>query len=149
LAVCYDSSLNYEVLLANQRIDGTYLFSVPGSVYWIAARYNIPILTIVLNNNGWNAPRKSLELVHPHGLGSKVDNKELNISFEPTPDYAGIAKAAAGGHLYAAQAGTVDELEKVLKEAVESVKGGVSAVIDCHLDGPQGKFTGDKRVLVG
>ena len=32
--------------------DGTFLFSVPGSVYWIAARYNIPILTIVLNNKG-------------------------------------------------------------------------------------------------
>ena len=32
--------------------DGTYLFSVPGSVYWIAQRYKIPILTIVLNNRG-------------------------------------------------------------------------------------------------
>jgi thiamine pyrophosphate-dependent acetolactate synthase large subunit-like protein len=32
--------------------DGTYLFSVPGSVYWISSRYNIPILTIVLNNVG-------------------------------------------------------------------------------------------------
>lgn len=35
--------------------DGTFLFSVPGSVYWIAQRYKIPILTIVLNNQGaWN-----------------------------------------------------------------------------------------------
>ena len=32
--------------------DGTYLFSVPGSVYWIAQRYNIPVLVIVLNNQG-------------------------------------------------------------------------------------------------
>lgn len=32
--------------------DGTFLFSVPGSVYWICQRYNIPILTIVLNNHG-------------------------------------------------------------------------------------------------
>ena len=32
--------------------DGTFLFTVPGSVYWIARRYNIPILTIVLNNKG-------------------------------------------------------------------------------------------------
>lgn len=32
--------------------DGTYLFSVPGSVYWISKRYNIPVLTIVLNNKG-------------------------------------------------------------------------------------------------
>lgn len=32
--------------------DGTFLFSVPGSVYWISHRYKIPILTIVLNNKG-------------------------------------------------------------------------------------------------
>lgn len=32
--------------------DGTFLFSVPGSVYWIAKRYGIPVLTIVLNNKG-------------------------------------------------------------------------------------------------
>lgn len=32
--------------------DGTYLFTVPGSVYWISQRYKIPILTIVLNNKG-------------------------------------------------------------------------------------------------
>jgi thiamine pyrophosphate-dependent acetolactate synthase large subunit-like protein len=32
--------------------DGTFLFSVPGSVYWICKRYRIPILTVVLNNKG-------------------------------------------------------------------------------------------------
>lgn len=32
--------------------DGTYLFSVPGSVYWISRRYKLPVLTIVLNNRG-------------------------------------------------------------------------------------------------
>lgn len=32
--------------------DGTFLFSVPSSVYWISHRYQIPILTIVLNNKG-------------------------------------------------------------------------------------------------
>jgi thiamine pyrophosphate-dependent acetolactate synthase large subunit-like protein len=32
--------------------DGTFLFSVPGSVYWISQRYGIPVLTVVLNNKG-------------------------------------------------------------------------------------------------
>lgn len=32
--------------------DGSFLFSVPSSVYWICRRYKIPILTIVLNNKG-------------------------------------------------------------------------------------------------
>ena len=87
--------------------------------------------------------------MHPTGYGSKVDNRELNISFEPTPDYAGIAKAAAGGKIYAGRAGTAEALERVLKEAVESVKAGRSAVVDCHLGGSVGAFTGDEKTLVG
>ncbi|KAK5659544.1 hypothetical protein OQA88_746 [Cercophora sp. LCS_1] len=113
--------------------DGTYLFSVPGSVYWIAKRYNIPVLTIILNNKGWNAPRKSLLLVHPDGLGSKATNEEINISFDPVPDYAGIAKAAAGGDLYAARVDKAAELEEALRKAIEAVQGGQTAVLDCKV----------------
>jgi len=36
--------------------DGTYLFSVPGSVYWISQRYGIPVLVIILNNQGERSP---------------------------------------------------------------------------------------------
>ena len=127
--------------------DGTYLFSVPGSVYWISQRYQIPILTIVLNNKGWNAPRRSMLLVHPDGEGSKVSNEELNISFAPTPDYSGIAKAASGGEIWAGHASTAEELGKLLPEAIKSVLSGKSAVLDAHLDGPEGKYGGGKGRL--
>lgn len=113
--------------------DGTFLFTVPGSVYWISQRYKIPVLTIVLNNKGWNAPKRSLLLVHPDGLASTATNEEMNISFAPTPDYAGIAKAAAGGNLFAEKVGKASEIEGVLKKAVEAVIGGTSAVIDCEV----------------
>ncbi|PFH63116.1 hypothetical protein XA68_17760 [Ophiocordyceps unilateralis] len=113
--------------------DGTYLFSVPGSVYWISKRYQIPILTIVLNNKGWHAPRRSLLLVHPDGLGSKASNEEANISFDPTPDYAGIAKAAGDGDIFAARVSEASKLEGVLKEAIASVQAGQTAVVDCSV----------------
>ncbi len=129
--------------------DGTFLFSVPGSVYWISQRYHLPVLTVVLNNKGWNAPRKSLLLVHPEGAGSKVSNEELNIEFEPSPDYAGIAKAAAGGKLWAERAGNVGELLEMLPQAVQSVKEGVGAVLEVRLEGKEGGFGGGKSVLVG
>ena len=80
--------------------------------------------------------------MHPDGAGSKVNNEELNISFAPTPDYAGIAKAAAGHNLWAEHASTVEELNRLLPQAVEAVKNGVTAVLDAHLDGPKGKYGG-------
>ncbi|KAJ4044223.1 hypothetical protein NW756_004555 [Fusarium oxysporum] len=113
--------------------DGTYLFTVPGSVYWISRRYKIPVLTIVLNNKGWNAPRRSLLLVHPDGLGSKATNEEINISFDPVPDYAGIAKAAAGGDIHAARVDKASDLDSVLKEAIAKVQAGQTAVVDCKV----------------
>lgn len=143
--------------------DGTFLFSVPASVHWIARRYGIPVLTVILNNKGmsvllppttfhpsilpdvlttflptciytgWNAPKRSLLLVHPDGEASKATNEELNISFDPVPDYSGIAKAAADGHLFAARVSKADEFEAVLKDAIAAVKGGQSAVVDCKV----------------
>ncbi|KAM5350834.1 hypothetical protein ACJ41O_007339 [Fusarium nematophilum] len=115
--------------------DGTYMFGSPGTVYWVARRYTLPTLTVILSNKGWNAPRNSLELVHPNGYGSRATNKELNISFEPTPDYAGIAKAAAGGNAWAGVASTVKDLHRLLPEAIAAVKGGVSASLEVRLAG--------------
>lgn len=72
-------------------------------------------------------------LVHPDGHGSKVDNRELNISFHPSPDYSGIARAASDGNIYAARLKDVADLVPVLKEAIEIVQAGTSAVIDAHV----------------
>ena len=82
---------------------------------------------------GWNARRKSLLVVHPDGAGSKTSNEEINISFDPVPDYAGIAKAAAGGQLHTAKVDKAADLEAVLKKAIDEVQGGTPAVLDCKV----------------
>ncbi|KAI5851035.1 thiamine pyrophosphate enzyme, N-terminal TPP binding domain-containing protein [Tricharina praecox] len=115
--------------------DGTFLFGVPSSVYWMSRRYSVPFLTIVLNNSGWNAPRKSAQLVHPAGYTASATNGELNISFDPSPDYAGIAVASAGGQIWGGTVKSVEELGPKLKEAVAAVEGGRSAVLDCYIVG--------------
>lgn len=66
-------------------------------------------------------------------MGSTATNEEINISFDPVPDYAGIAKAAAGGDLFAARVEKTDDLDRVLKEAIEAVQGGQTAVVDCKV----------------
>ncbi|KAF3004745.1 hypothetical protein E8E13_000035 [Curvularia kusanoi] len=110
--------------------DGSYMFSVPSSVSWISARYEIPVLTIVLNNLGWNAPRRSMLLVHPDGPASKATREELNISFAPSPDYAGIAKAASNGEIFGARVDSCSDFHAALGLAVESLDRNVSAVLD-------------------
>lgn len=132
--------------------DGTYLFGCPGTVYWVARRYQLPTLTVVLSNKGeclqsqglqkltrvvtgWNAPRNSLQLVHPDGYGAASTNEGLNISFSPTPDFSGIAKAAAGGNAWAGVAASVRDLNVMIPEAVKAVEGGISAILEVRLSG--------------
>jgi len=71
-------------------------------------------------------------LVHPSGDGSEATNDELHISIDkPTPDFAGLAKAAAGGDVFTARVEQADELEGLLQEALIEVQAGRSAVLDC------------------
>jgi hypothetical protein len=57
---------------------------------------------------------------------------------------------ASQRHPLAANAGlAMPELAKMLPEAIEAVQGGVCAVLDAHLDGPQGKYGGGKAALIG
>ena len=91
------------------------------------------MIDVRLKYIGWNAPRKSLLLVHPDGLGSKVSNEELNISFTPNPDYSTIAKGASGGKCWVGRASFVDDIMRMLPKAVDAVQSGVSALIDAHV----------------
>ncbi|CAG9992798.1 unnamed protein product [Clonostachys byssicola] len=87
----------------------------------ISQRYKIPVLAIVLNNE------------FPNGLAAKATSEEINISFEPVPDYAGIAKAAGGGPIHAMKVEKAAELEVVLEEAVATVQAGTTMVLDCKI----------------
>jgi acetolactate synthase I/II/III large subunit len=110
--------------------DGSYMFSTPSAVHWLARRYRTPFLQIVYNNRGWNAPRFSALAVHPSGYASRAN--DLDISFDPPPDYAGIA-AAAGGAL-ALMVKRPEEVEAAIRSAIRAVvEEKRSAVIDAWL----------------
>jgi acetolactate synthase I/II/III large subunit len=74
--------------------DGSYMFSQPSTVHWMARRYRTPFLQIIYNNRGWKAPKFSALAVHPDGFASRAE--DLDLSFDPPPDYSGIAAAAGG-----------------------------------------------------
>jgi acetolactate synthase-1/2/3 large subunit len=109
--------------------DGTYMFSIPSTVHWIARRYGTPFLQVVFNNQGWRAPKFSMLGVHPDGFGSRAP--ELDIRFEPPPDYAGIAAAAGGAHGEIVREPA--QLAPALKRALQAISEGRCAVIDAWL----------------
>jgi acetolactate synthase-1/2/3 large subunit len=98
--------------------DGSYMFSVPSTVHWMARKYQTPFLTVVYNNRGWRAPKFSMLAVHPEGYASKA--QDIDVAFDPPPDYSGIA--AASGGAYARIVKAVDDVEPAVIEALKVVR---------------------------
>ena len=59
--------------------DGGFHFSSPDSVYAVAQQYQIPILTVVLDNGGWQAVKSSVQRVYPKGVAAETDSFQSRL----------------------------------------------------------------------
>ncbi|TBU37580.1 thiamine pyrophosphate enzyme, N-terminal TPP binding domain-containing protein [Dichomitus squalens] len=124
---------DYE-LIAYVVGDGTFLFGIPASAYWIAKRYDTPFLTVILNNGGWKSPKLSMLGVYPNGLGSVASGNQLTVGFGPDmPDFSQVAVAAGGA--WGKRVTKADEVQAALEEAIRVVlQEKRSAVVDVVLE---------------
>jgi acetolactate synthase I/II/III large subunit len=106
--------------------DGSYVFGVPSSAYWVAETYGAPQLTVIFNNGGWNAPKASTLLVHPDGEAKRNDRYWITVGARSR--LADIAAAASGASSFRVR--QVAELKATLHEAMAVVRGGRSAVVE-------------------
>ncbi|HEX2691042.1 MAG TPA: thiamine pyrophosphate-requiring protein [Kofleriaceae bacterium] len=98
--------------------DGSYLFSIPSVVHWMARRYDTPFLQVIYDNGGWKSPKLSTLALHPDGHASRAD--DIGVHFAPAPDHAGIAAAAGGA--FACTVSRAGELEAALTAAMDAVR---------------------------
>lgn len=108
--------------------DGSYLFSNPVAHAWLAAEYDAPTLTVVYNNQGWNAVRTSTAAQHPDG--EAVEDGVPESEFETPLDLSVPARAAG---LHTRRVDEYASLRGALEEAVEVVDGGTPAVVDVRI----------------
>jgi acetolactate synthase-1/2/3 large subunit len=110
--------------------DGSYLFSQPSTVHWMARKYKTPFLQVIYNNRGWKAPKLSALAVHPDGYASRAAN--IDVGFDPPPDHAAIAVAAGGA--FGRTLRDPREVEATIAEAVRVVRDEQRcAVLDAWL----------------
>jgi len=109
--------------------DGTYIFSCPTAVHWMAAKYDTPFMTVIYNNQGWNAPKQITTKMYPDGYAAKSNN--FWVSLDPPSRFDLVAQAAGGA--FAKTVSDPKELRAALLECRQAVKGGRSAVINVIL----------------
>jgi acetolactate synthase-1/2/3 large subunit len=76
--------------------DGSYTFANPVACHQMAAQLDLPVLTIVFDNQGWQAVRMATLAIYPQGQAAQAAEMPLT-SLAPSPNYAKVIEAS-GGH---------------------------------------------------
>jgi len=111
--------------------DGSYLFANPSACALLAAEYDAPTLTIVYNNQGWNAVEGATKAQYPEGAAAGDAVPESH--FETSIDLSAPA-TLVDSHTRAVD--DPDELPEALAEAAAAVDNGTPAVLDVRVDRP-------------
>jgi len=75
--------------------DGSYIFSVPTACHQAARLHDLPVLTVLFNNGGWDEVLNSTRNVHPDGWAVSTGNFPM-VSMGPPPRFEEIVRAFDG-----------------------------------------------------
>jgi acetolactate synthase-1/2/3 large subunit len=109
--------------------DGGFHFSSPDSVYAVAQQYQIPILTVVLDNGGWQAVKSAVQRVYPKGIAAETDQFQSRLMSGrqgETRDFSAVARAF-GAH--GESVSEPDDLAAAIERCLTALADGKAAVL--------------------
>ena len=98
--------------------DGSYMFGAPTACHFTAQKYGIPFLTVVFNNQVWNASLNAARGLYPDGVAAKTKNFP-GTDLSPSPNFELTAQACGA---YAERVEEPDEIPAALQRALKAVK---------------------------
>jgi acetolactate synthase-1/2/3 large subunit len=97
--------------------DGAYMFANPVSAHYIAAAHDLPFLTIIFNNQRWEAVGRATRAMYPGGFADK-SNAEPLTHLQPSPHFEKVVAASDG---YGEKVEDPEEVPAALKRAIKAV----------------------------
>ncbi|HXL29645.1 MAG TPA: thiamine pyrophosphate-dependent enzyme, partial [Bradyrhizobium sp.] len=113
--------------------DGGFHFSSPDSVYAVAQQYQIPVLTVVLDNGGWQAVKSAVQRVYPKGIAAETDQFQSRLRSGrqgEQRDFSAVARAfGAHGECITEP----DDLDSAIDRCLSALGDGKAAVLHVHI----------------
>jgi len=106
--------------------DGSYMFGNPLPAHYVGKAEKLPTLTVIYNNEMWNAVRRNTRDVYPDGYAAR-SNREPLTYFEPGTHYEKAIEALDG---YGEKVEDAAALPAALDRALERVSGGQQALLN-------------------
>jgi acetolactate synthase-1/2/3 large subunit len=100
--------------------DGAYMFGNPTVGHWVAAKHDLPILTVVFNNSRYGAVRNATLSMFKDGAAGE-DNGRTLADLDPAPPYDELARAQGA---YAERVEKPADLPDALARARDAVVDG-------------------------
>jgi acetolactate synthase I/II/III large subunit len=113
--------------------DGGFHFSSPDSVYAVAQQYQIPILTVVLDNGGWQAVKSAVQRVYPKGVAAETNQFQSRLKsgrHGEQRDFSAVGRAF-GAH--GESVSEPDELGAAIDRCLTALDDGKAAVLHVHV----------------
>lgn len=73
--------------------DGSYMFANPTACHQVAEALQLPVVVMVLNNQGWGAVQASVSGLYPDGHAANTESMPLT-ALKPSPDFTLTAQAS-------------------------------------------------------
>ena len=109
--------------------DGSYMFGNPTPAHFVSAAYNLPVLTVIMNNKMWGSVRKATLGLYPDGAASSANQAPLTY-LDPAPEYHKIVEASGG---YGEEVEDPAELQAAIERGLKAVDVDKrQAVINVH-----------------
>jgi acetolactate synthase-1/2/3 large subunit len=106
--------------------DGSYMFGNPIAAHYVGKAEKLPTLTVIYNNEMWNAVRRNTRDVYPDGYAAK-SNREPLTYFEPGTRYEKAIETVGG---YGERVEDAAALPKALDRALDAVASGQQALLN-------------------
>ena len=106
--------------------DGSFNYNPVLACLGLCQEYQLPILTIILNNGGYTTMKRAHEKQYPEGWAVK-SNTFYGTPITPAPNYLKVAEAFGA---YGERLEDPGEIEPALNRAFEQITSGKSALLD-------------------
>jgi len=106
--------------------DGAYFFGEPLSCLFVQRAHRVPILTVIFNNQQWEAVKSGTLAVHPAGAARTRGRFPLT-ELTPSPRFEEMARTVDG---YGERVEHPGELPAALKRGLAAVREGRPAILN-------------------
>jgi len=113
--------------------DGGFHFSSPDSVYAVAQQYQIPILTVVLDNGGWQAVKSATQRVYPKGIAAETNQFQSRLMSGRQGERRDFSEVAKAFGAYGECVREPDTLAAAIDRALAAFDDGKAAVLHVHV----------------